>query len=327
MSDKLRKALIYFRPLGAYWTAADPEEILVVSSGPEGRFPLRLFQRVEEGHYTSFDAEGLPVRIAPDGGRQYHNYSTLCSYALANWEKYQLTGDRSFAEILERTASYFLRTGEVLADGTLLLWDEYRHTLSSIYQGEAMSVFVRAWQYSRNERFCDAAKGCVLPLTRKVGEGGVAQTIAANGAVWYEERCWPPVRHILNGMNYALWGLRDVALATGDPLAKELLDQGLDSVERSLPLYDTGYWSRYWVAEDALNYVASMMYHNLHIVQLTVLARQTGRKSFQAYADRFRDYAGRFPNRMRAGMTLSCNKTVLSREIRSEGAGEGAYRS
>jgi heparosan-N-sulfate-glucuronate 5-epimerase len=176
-----------------------------------------------------------------------------------------------------------------------------------------MSVFIRAWNYTQSDSFRKAAKGCVLPLARNIDQNGVSETIQTNGAIWYEERCRKPLRHILNGMIYTLWGLRDVYLAIGDSLALELLEQGVDSVARSLPLFDTGYWSSYWIPEDGIEYVASMMYHNLHVVQLAVLASQTGKNEFQVYADRFAGYGTRPHCRLRAAVAIARGKHALRR--------------
>ena len=316
MAEKLRKLAIYFRPTEAYWTATDEAEELAVSPGPTGRYPLNLIPRLQEGHYDRFDDEGIPIRLAENGGGSYYNYTTVCSYALANWETYLLGGETNNAKILVTTAEFLIRSAEAMPDGSLLLRDTRDDSLSSMFQGEAVSVLSRAWHYTKEDRFTDAIKGCILPFRRPLEDNGVLATVSANGATWYEERGELPVRHILNGMIYALWGLRDASLAIGDPTAETLFRRGVDSVEQCLPLFDTGYWSRYWVPEDDLDYIASMMYHNLHIVQLSALARQTGRDIFQQHADRYDRYAGKMTRRMRAGLTLALNKRSLQRDIR-----------
>jgi hypothetical protein len=309
MNDTLRKTLIYFAPLNTYWKGSDTGA-LSLQPGVEGCYPLKFMDRLTSGHYRWFDKDGVPVNK-----KGVHNYTTVCSYALANWETYLTKGTESHRETFLKIAGFLLEQSEGRADGSVLLWDEAAHRLSAMYQGEAMSVFVRAWGCTQKESFLQAAKGCVLPLTRKVVDCGVAGVISHNGAVWYEERCNPPTRHILNGMVYTLWGLRDVMRASSDKRATELWEQGVDSVAKSLFLFDTGYWSRYWIPEDDLNYVASIMYHNLHVVQLKALYQQTGQEVFKSYADRFEQYAGSPANRVKAVMGIWHGKKRLRAEL------------
>lgn len=311
MNDTLRKTLIYFAPLNTYWKGSDTGS-LRLQSGVEGCYPLRFMDRLTSGHYRWFDRDGVPVNQ-----RGIHNYTTVCSYALANWETHLTKGTQSHRETFLKMADFLLGQSEQRADGNVLLWDEAAHRLSAMYQGEAMSVFVRAYSSTQKEVFLQAAKGCVLPLTRKVADDGVAGVISYNGAVWYEERCHPPSRHILNGMIYTLWGLRDVMVASGDKLATELWEQGVESVAKSLPLFDTGYWSSYWIPEDDLDYVASIMYHNLHVVQLTALYQQTGLDVFKSYSDRLEQYAGSPTNRIKAVLGIWHGKKRLRTEMSS----------
>jgi len=301
MNDTLRKTLIYLAPLNTYWKGSDVSTFKI-PPGVAGGYPLRFMDRLTSGHYRWFDKEGVPVNQ-----RGVHNYTTVCSYALANWESYLTKGTNSHRETFLKMADFLLGQSEQRADGNVLL--------SAMYQGEAMSVFVRAYLSTQKEVFLDAAKGCVLPLTRKVVEEGVSGVISHNGAIWYEERCHPPTRHILNGMVYTLWGLRDVMLASGDKLATELWEQGVESVAKSLSLFDTGYWSRYWIPEDDLDYVASIMYHNLHVVQLTALYQQTGKESFKQYAEQFEGYAASPTNRIKAITGIWRGKKRLRTEM------------
>jgi hypothetical protein len=134
MSETARKFILYFLPLRTYWRLVEPSSHYALAPGPEGHYPLPLYQRVKEGHYADFDAMGLPVRFRSDK-TTYHNYTTLCSFALANWERYIETGHSEYAAVLVNTAKYMLETSEVLADGSVLLHDERDGSLSAMYQG------------------------------------------------------------------------------------------------------------------------------------------------------------------------------------------------
>jgi hypothetical protein len=266
--------------------------------------------RLFTGHYRRFDAQGIPAY--PNGT---HNYTTVCSYALANWEAYLKTGVESRLKTFLLMADFLLSKSDLSEPDNLFLWDEAANRLSAMYQGEVMSVFVRAWSYTQKEVFLEAAQKSMMPLTRKICDKGVLGKISVNGVLWYEERCNPPSRHILNGMIYTLWGLRDVMAISTNPLAKELWEQGVESVAKSLELFDTGFWSRYWVPEDGLEYVASMMYHNLHVIQLEQLYAQTGNKIFNEYAGRFESYARSPINRIKAIRGIWVGKRKMKPEL------------
>lgn len=309
MKEKLNKILIYFKPLRSYWRASCNKNLAVIP-GIEGCYPLNIIDRLCAGHYRCFDAQGIPAN-----NNGIYNYTTVCSYALANWEAYLKTGDENRLKTFLQMADFLLSKSDLSEPGNLYLWDEAANRLSAMYQGEAMSVFVRAWGHTKKEIFLEAAQKSMMPLTRKIGDKGVLGKISANGVLWYEERCNPPSRHILNGMIYTLWGLRDVMAVCANPLAKELWEQGIDSVAKSLDLFDTGFWSRYWVPEDDLEYVASMMYHNLHVIQLEQLSAQSGNKNLKEYATIFESYAKLPLNRIKAIKGIWKGKRKLQLEL------------
>ncbi len=96
-----------------------------------------------------------------------------------------------------------------------------------------------------------------------------------------------------------------------DERAGALYDEGIDSLERSLHLFDHGSWSWYWWPEDGQRYIASMMYHNLHVVQLDALARSTGSARIAEAAALYRSYAASPGNRLRAGLGLVKGKPAM----------------
>jgi heparosan-N-sulfate-glucuronate 5-epimerase len=111
-------------------------------------------------------------------------------------------------------------------------------------------------------------------------------------------------------MIYALWGLRDLLLLVSDSHAWQLFTIGVESVKNALPLFDTGFWSLNAVAEVGPSYIASMMYHNLHICQLTALATHTGDDVFEGHAHQFVRYAKNPLYRIRAGYHVFHAKCV-----------------
>jgi hypothetical protein len=70
----------------------------------------------------------------------------------------------------------------------------------------------------------------------------------------------------------------------------------LENVEH----YDLGFWSLYEQSGTRLKMVASPFYHQLHIVQLRIMHRLTGKNQFACVADRWESYGRSRAKRTRA---------------------------
>lgn len=303
MKENIRKTIIYLKKWNTYWNLTDKNQKLAVDGGKLGRYPLDFKNRIKEGHYPYFDEKGVPM--LPNPGKDYfYHYTTMFSFSLGKWDYYLLTGDKAHLETMLHVADYVLKSGYKEFGGFLLKDPDEngKHTgnLSAMNQGEAISVLCRAWQATGEEKYLETARLCLTPFTKKIEDGGIVGVIRKKNIEWYEEYVTKPLNHVLNGKIYALWGLRDLMIADNNTQAKELFNKGVDSVEKGLELFDSGYWSYYWSAENGENYIASMMYHNLHICQLTALGVQTGRKVFSEYAEKFIKYTKNPMNKLKA---------------------------
>ena len=109
-----------------------------------------------------------------------------------------------------------------------------------------------------------------------------------------------PPTHILNGFIWACWGVYDYFLATGEPAAHNLFEQCMGTLEAHLQDYDAGFWSLYEQSDTRMRMLASPFYHQLHIVQLKILYRLTGKEHFLHYARRWEEYARNGMKRRRA---------------------------
>jgi len=104
--ENYRKFLIYLNPKNVYWRRIANEDWKVYSKlGPF--FNMHLKDRLIENHYDKFDTKGLPIRII-DGEKTY-NYTTICSYALANWELYLETGEKKFTQPLWKALDFLIK--------------------------------------------------------------------------------------------------------------------------------------------------------------------------------------------------------------------------
>jgi heparosan-N-sulfate-glucuronate 5-epimerase len=311
--ENLRKILIYFKKWDSYWQLTQDDERLMIYPGKLGRYPLDFKPRIKEGHYPHFDEKGIPMWHNADNTGYVYHYTTMFSYALGKSDSYLLTGSDDDLRVFKSIADYIMDT--VIRKGNELVLKESdaqgNHTgnLSAMTHGEAISVLCRTAEYTSDEKYLETAINLLSPFERSIDDNGVLGEITDIHLKWYEEYVTRPLNHVLNGMVYSIWGLRDLYLATGNSKAQELFLNGAGYIEKALPYFDSGYWSYYWIPESGRKYTASMMYHNLHICQLSALYNQTGIKSFEIYANKFRSYAKSPVCRFRAAMDITLTKT------------------
>ena len=133
-----------------------------------------------------------------------------------------------------------------------------------------------------------------------IENGGVA--ISNEEELIFKEYTERPV--VLNGWIFALWGLLDYIKVTGDKAIQEAYDKSLATLERYIPHYDLGYWSRY----DYSLRTASPFYHKLHMDQFAVMYDLTGHEIYREYLEKFRGYADSFWDRNKALVVKAAEK-------------------
>jgi hypothetical protein len=216
----------------------------------------------------------------------------LAQLALGWWEQRD-TGDSAsqFLALCERIEA----TAENHAGG--LLWrydvDVPKYGVKGVWysgmaQGQIASVFVRAALLSGDERYVEVARSALQPLLRPGPERLV--TMTPHGPVLEEGGPCDPPSHILNGWIFALWGVWEVAVTTADKSPNQLFEDTTACLLRLLERYDLGWWSKYSLFPHPLADAAKPFYHRLHILQLRILDRLTGRPDFGRVADRWASY-------------------------------------
>lgn len=302
MTESLRKALLYIQPAKTYWKGTgglrDARNLVL------GHYPLSIYPRVEQGHYPYFDDDGIPC-FPNVQGHMIHHYTTMCSYALAHWEKLLVSNDSDSEQIIIKIADYLVKSA-IWQDEVALFVDfddssELSGGSCAMNQGEAISVLLRTYLLSQKSHYLDVAVSAAKSFNYPYGEKGVTSHLEGVGT-WFLEGG----KFILNGHNYAVWGLYELYQVVKTPETLALFDRGWQSVEKALPLFDTGYWSWYWANEP--RYMATIMYHNLHIIQLEHLARATGSEIIGAYASKFGRYAANPLNRLRSAASVFRSK-------------------
>lgn len=165
---------------------------------------------------------------------------------------------------------------------------------SAMAQGQAMSLLVRAAHHSGDSLYLKAAVRATALFSVNATRGGV-RTYFPGGYVWYEEYPTNPSLFVLNGFIYSLLGLYDLKEFSRDSSNKsrDLFEDGMKSLKKLLPLYDTGWGSlydlRHFTTHVAPNR-ARWDYHTTHITQLLLLASIDTDPVISSTAQRWKDY-------------------------------------
>ncbi|KAK7016803.1 hypothetical protein SK128_003002 [Halocaridina rubra] len=165
---------------------------------------------------------------------------------------------------------------------------------SAMAQGQAMSLLVRAAHHSGDSRYLKAAMRATSLFFINATKGGV-KTYFPGGYVWYEEYPTNPSLFVLNGFIYSLLGLYDLKEFSLDSNnnSGDLFLEGMKSLKKLLPLFDTGWGSlydlRHFTTHVAPNR-ARWDYHTTHITQLLLLASVDSDPVILSTAQRWKEY-------------------------------------
>jgi heparosan-N-sulfate-glucuronate 5-epimerase len=215
---------------------------------------------------------------------------------LGCFERFLAGEGEQWLQSARETADLLVR--EQREDGTWVHEFDYPHTFalsapwtSGMAQGEGASLLMRMHVQTGEERYAAAAVKAVESLHRPTTDGGTAAPLG--DTLVPEEYPTRPPSLVLNGLIFGLWGLRDVAVGTGDARAREGFDGGVEALVGSIDRWDTGNWSRYDLYPHVVTNVASNAYHALHITQLDATGRLARRPELVATAWRWAGYMDR----------------------------------
>ncbi|XP_022251694.1 D-glucuronyl C5-epimerase-like isoform X2 [Limulus polyphemus] len=166
---------------------------------------------------------------------------------------------------------------------------------SAMGQGQAISVLTRAFKVTGNITYLYTAMKAVKPFKVRSESHGV-MTAFAGKYVWYEEYPTIPSSYVLNGFIYSLMGLYDLKMTCTHKDCKEvtkLYEDGMISLKKLLPLFDTGSGSLYDLRHYSLGVAPNLArwdYHTTHINQLLLLSTFESDPILKSVADRWIGY-------------------------------------
>jgi len=260
--------------------------------------------RLPEGETRTIDENGVLLNKIPYTQKWDYYPCDISLYALGNFEKFLDTNKEKYKNNFLKQANWL--ANNISIKGGFGVWEH--HYILPYYdfnripwvhgmaQGLAISVLLRAYQLTDNKIYLETAQKAYGAFEKDIEEEGV-RYIDENGNVWLEEYAILPPPHILNGFIFALFGIYDFYRITKSEKSLNLFNEGIKTLEKNLNLYDSGYWSLYNLIH---KYPATKNYHELHIKQLRVLYKLTGKDIFNEYAKKWGDYVNKPVNKAKA---------------------------
>ena len=271
-----------------------------------GPYYMLFHKKAEyEGHT---DKNGIPMLDYQGAIGLQYNPIAIAQWGLGNYNIWHESKSESHYKNYIKCADWLVDNLEENSYG-LKVWMhyfdfEYRDTLKSpwysgLAQGQGISVLVRAYKETHQEKYKKAAHDAFNVFDVATVNGGV-NFIDANGNSWIEEYIVHPPTHILNGFIWGLWGVYDFAKQFESEHAKGLFNKYNGTLIQELESYDTGFWSLYEHSGTWLKMIASSFYHKLHIIELRVMYQLTSENIFNEIANKWAGYLNSPFNRKRA---------------------------
>lgn len=223
----------------------------------------------------------VPVSFVDTGEKIYFPIE-IFQYGLAAYDLFLETNDPVMLEKVISCADWAVENQKENGAWVTFAYQNEDQPYSSMAQGEAISLLIRAYKETSKTCYLDAIENAMSFLCTSLQNGGVMDD--SNGQVVFRECTFLPL--VLNGWIFSIWGIWDYCVYFKNGRYEELLKRTLDSLEDLLPEFDAGYWSLYTID----GRICSPFYHKLHIAQLEAMNALTGDDIYLEYADKWRDY-------------------------------------
>ena len=252
----------------------------------------KIYSKTEiKGYYNNLTEKvtkyGLDTNEVPkttvDSGKIVYFSIAIFQYGLAAYDLYLM--DKSKKNMFEKaTVCANWAVDNQNEDGSFVTfeYENKEHPFSSMAQGEAISLLLRVYLQTKEEKYLNGAKKAFDFMIKPINEGGT--TKYENDDIYFYECTEDPL--ILNGWIFSIWGILDYYKFFKDEKSKEILDKTINTLVKKLPEFDIKYWSKY---EDGKR-ICSPFYHKLHIYQLRTMYKLTDIKTFYEYSLKWEKY-------------------------------------
>lgn len=234
---------------------------------------------------TILDDEHIPVNITIANVEAYFPI-TIFQYGLGLYDLYLEKKDKNIFADFIKIADWAVKNLENngMWDCMGKLHDQAHQTQSSMCQSEGVSVLLRAFIETNNNKYYICAKRAIDFMLIDVKKGGT--TVYKDDEIIFQEYVSKYDLSVLNGWIFSIFGLYDFTLVNNDDIYINILKKSVNSMCKILKKYDRGFWSNY----DLKGTIASPAYHDLHVMQLRILYKIFGKKEFKEYADKWEKY-------------------------------------
>jgi len=311
------KKLTYWQRIFSTYVLKGKNNLSFWHGAPEMN-DLANYSKIDE-YYMSFsykadyagdyDRNGIPqLNYRGDIGVQY-NPIAIAQWSLGNYNLWKQSNNKENYKKFIKGANW-LNDNLKLNNKKVYVWQHhfdwtYKETLvspwhSGLAQGQGLSVLCRAYNTTNNEDYLKSIENVYKSFQVDVKDGGVTFT-DKDGDIWIEEYIMEnQPTHILNGFIWGLWGIYDYWLLTKNDDIKIVFDNYVKTIEKNIMKYDNGYWSLYELSNLNINMIASTFYHRLHIVQLEILYKMSGKRIFMDISSKWIKYLNKKTNIIKA---------------------------
>ena len=221
-------------------------------------------------------------------GLQY-NSTYICWWALSRLEIYLKTADEQAKEGFLKHVNW-LQSNQQKLKGCSVWPFRFNYLpelhwlrspwISGMDQGLIISVLVRAFKLTKDNRFLDTAKSAGLFFAVPLEQGGFRTEFAKNDH-YYEMYPVKPLSKVLDGFVFSLMGLFDLLSVWKDSRIEGLYQEGLSTLRKHVDFWDfRGYWSRF-----GTYYLSPPWYHKINYAWMRVLSDITQDAYFGKVAD------------------------------------------
>jgi heparosan-N-sulfate-glucuronate 5-epimerase len=269
-----------------YW---HPDMLVNNNVSPNSIGAYYVDTRPKHIYIGKFDNEDIPL-LEFDGSYKYFPV-TIAQYALGNFDMYLDTNDIKYFKIAEKCADWLLNNLEEIEPNVFGyinnvdkdIYSLKKVWLSSLAQGQALSLLARCYSINRNEKYIRTCKKILVSYEVLSEDKGVLSYL--NDNYFYEEYPSSIPSFVLNGFIFSLWGLLDFYIVSKDEKANELYRKGLKTLEKNIHLYNVRFinWSRYDLYPFKIIDITSGFYHKLHIEQLKAMYLLTNKEIYKEY--------------------------------------------
>lgn len=233
-------------------------------------YPINLDFTLEEKefYYCPMDENGIPYKIYSSVGKQY-NPTRIAAYGLSHYNDYMLRNNENSKEIFLKCLDWFFSNKEGRYEYNFDWNDLKAPWISCMAQGEAISVLLRGYYLTKDEKYLQKAKQVSAPFHHEINSNGVLSKID-NHFLFLEE--YPSIKqqYVLNGFLYSFIGLSEYNLIVkDDEKNRNLYNELINTIKNKILLWGPKYWSYYEIPQN-INKVncCTPSYHNLQITQL-----------------------------------------------------------